>query len=108
MKSSYRTSPDTTARTFIWALALFAILCGIILLFTGLPTGGACGADTEDQEVCDPRQVEAALEEVEEATHALEAMDYGETRTHLNEAARALRALRERTPDEHPRGPSNQ
>ncbi|MFO8072203.1 MAG: hypothetical protein R6V85_10055 [Polyangia bacterium] len=83
----YQRPANSTGLSFIWALALFAILCGAILLLVG---GSGHGADRADES---ERSAQAALEDLERAANALEATDYGETRTYLGEAREKLSKL---------------
>lgn len=77
-----RSTPRGPAPLFS-AFALFVILCGIVLALTG---GG--GTRRVDRASLDKVRANLAS-----ATQALEATDYGRTRTHLRRATEGLEKL---------------
>lgn len=71
---------------FAVALALFAILCGVVLLIAG--EGGEQTGRERSRD-----GVKSAIEDLNAAAETLEAKDYGETRGHLLSARRKLLEL---------------
>jgi len=76
-----RSNMGTRYSSFVLALALFAILCGAILVFAPSQKPEHLGEGCPGAE-----QVRRALGHVGEAAHALEANDYGQTRQYLQNA----------------------
>lgn len=77
-----------TGRTFVWALVLFAMLCGVILILLGNSSGGA--AEQGERE-----SVKSVIKDLDAATSALEDKDYGRTKAHLRSARKRLARLDE-------------
>ncbi len=73
----------SSARRLVAALALFAVVCGAILLLAG---GGSPGGADEGAD----RRAARAIEQLERAEAALEASNYGQTRIHILSARIAL------------------
>ena len=86
MSGTYSRPERGTGRTFVWALAIFAFMCGAILLLVG---GRDCEADGPDDGCGDVR---SALEDVQDASNALDEMEYWEARIHLIQAREKLSA----------------
>ncbi len=74
--------------TFIWAFALFAVICGAMLILLG--NTGAGTAEEENTE-----SIKSVVIELEAAANALEDKDYGRTRAYLRSARTRLFRLDE-------------
>ena len=77
-----------TGRTFVWALALFAILCGVILMLLGSSSGGIVEEENTES-------IKSVTIELDAAANALEDKDYGTARAHLRSARKRLSRLDE-------------
>ena len=77
-----------TGRTFVWALALFAIMCGAILVLLGNSSGGSVEKGNRES-------VKSVIIDLDAAANALEDRDYGRTRAHLRLARKRLSRLDE-------------
>jgi hypothetical protein len=77
-----------TGRAFVWALALFAILCGVILMLLGSSSGRIV-------EKGERESVKSVITDIDAAANALEDRDYGRTRAHLRSARKRLSRLDE-------------
>mgnify|MGYP006294555523 CR=1 FL=1 len=73
----------SSARRLVAALALFAVVCGAILLLVG---GGAPDGDGDAPD----RRAARAIEQLDRAAAALEADNYGRTRIHILRARMEL------------------
>ena len=77
-----------SGRTFVWALALFAVLCGAILMLLG-------NSGDETIERGDRENVKSVITDVDAAANALEDRDYGRAKAHLRSAQKRLSRLDE-------------
>jgi hypothetical protein len=86
--NNYERSSDGTGRTFVMALAIFAMLCGGILLFVGHKGTEINGKGVQNN-------TDSILHDLNDATNALEDKNYGRAKYYLRAARKRINYLNE-------------
>lgn len=86
-----RSAKSSSSASAVRALALFAVLCGALLLAASFSVKDAESQPAERAPGPDPADIKRALEHLERASNALDSTDYGQVRFHLLESKYTLR-----------------
>lgn len=79
---------SNTGKAFVWAAALFAMMCGGILAAFGDADTGTVVEETQES-------IQSVITELDAAATSLEDKDYGRARAHLRSARTGLSRLDE-------------
>jgi 5-bromo-4-chloroindolyl phosphate hydrolysis protein len=88
--SAGQSSGQKAGGSALAALFLFAILCGLLLLLVGGPSGGAVA---RDEQTSMASELLGLTQQVQQAEHALTAQNYGACRKQLQQVQQNLTML---------------